>query len=303
MSTRNKDGKPALSIVVATTKPWPEMRGCLESLETQAAATGAEILVMDGDGQGLPEQQHTPAKIRWIRKPGASVFQLRATGMSEARADIVAVTEDHCRVAPDWCQRVLDAHQRHPEAAAIGGVVENGATGSTLDWAQFLVANGPFMRPIKNGVTDCIALQANVSYKRHALPGAFSNAGIMEMLYNQELHQRGELLLADDSLLVYHVQSLGFKGSCAINFHNGRSIAGYRLQIMRLPERWLRLLGCFILPPVMLFRSYIMLAGKKRPIGFALSVTPYLITLLVCHAAGEFVGYITGAGESPKHLR
>ena len=34
---------------------------------------------------------------------------------------MVAITEDHCDVAPDWCEQVLDAHARHPDAVAIAG--------------------------------------------------------------------------------------------------------------------------------------------------------------------------------------
>jgi hypothetical protein len=48
--------RPPLSIVVATTKPWPEVRACLDSLMDQATTVSAEILVADGDGRGLPDE-------------------------------------------------------------------------------------------------------------------------------------------------------------------------------------------------------------------------------------------------------
>ena len=41
---------------------------------------------------------------------------------------VVAVTEYLCTVTHEWCQGVLRAHRNRPETAAIGGVVENGAT-------------------------------------------------------------------------------------------------------------------------------------------------------------------------------
>jgi Glycosyl transferase family 2 len=295
--------RPVLSIIVATTQPWPEIRGCLESLEEQAGKVNAEILIADGNGAGLPADYKTRDGLRYLCNPGASVFQLRAMAMEQARADVVAVTEDHCRVAEDWCKRIITAHVEHPEAAAIGGAVDNGATGTMLDWAQFLVANGPFMAPLKNGITDQIALQANISYKSHALPVSFERDGIMEMLYNKKLTRRGLKMYADGLVKVQHIQSLGFKGSCAINYHNGRSIAGYRVASIPFYERWLRLIGCLVLPPYMLLRTWSTLLEKKRSIGFGLAVTPYLVVLLICHAAGEAVGYVKGAGSSPSKLR
>jgi hypothetical protein len=44
--------------------------------------------------------------VRWISRPGESVFQLRSAGYDACRGEIVAVTEDHCRPAADWIERI-----------------------------------------------------------------------------------------------------------------------------------------------------------------------------------------------------
>ena len=95
-----------LSIVIATTKAWPELEPCLESLHEQAQAVGAEVVVGDGHGQGLPPDvaDRYPG-VRWIKWPGRSVFFLRELAMTEAHGAVVAVTEDHCTVTPGWCGR------------------------------------------------------------------------------------------------------------------------------------------------------------------------------------------------------
>ncbi len=51
-----------LSVVIATTKAWPEIEPCLESLHWQALAMGAEVLVGDGHGQGLPMMSLTATR-------------------------------------------------------------------------------------------------------------------------------------------------------------------------------------------------------------------------------------------------
>ena len=50
--------------------------------------------------------------------PGKSVFQLRLAGYRAARGEVVAVTEDHVYVEPDWIERILAAHSASPSAGA-----------------------------------------------------------------------------------------------------------------------------------------------------------------------------------------
>lgn len=292
-----------LSIVIATTKPWPEIRRCLDSLHRQAQSVGAEVLVADGHGGGLPDDvgDRYPEVI-WIKHPGESVFALRGIATAQARGAIVAVTEDHCEVTPHWCERLIKVHQEHPEAAAIGGAVENGATERLIDWANFFVVFGPFTAPIENGEQEDVSLQANISYKRRILPRVAPRSGMMEMLFNKQLRQQGEKLLADDRLVVYHIQSWGFLGTFAAHFHNGRSIAGFRLQRMARGERILRLAGCFILPPVLLWRTVGPVIRRGRLRRQALISLHLIVLVVICHAVGEFVGYLAGPGESPTRL-
>lgn len=292
-----------LSIVIATTKPWPEIHACLDSLTTQAQAAGAEVIVADGHGDGLPGNvsDRYPEVIA-LTKPGASVFYLRGLAMACARGEIIAVTEDHCRVAPNWCERILKAHHDRPDAAAIGGAVENGATTRLIDWSNFFLVFAPFLLPIKNGDSSRICLQANVSYKRRVVPRDAPQLGLMEMLFNGMLVKQGETLVADDKLVVHHVQSHGFFGTFAAHFHNGRSIAGFRLQCMPWWERIVRLAGTVALPAFLLWSTLRAIWEKRRLWGQALASLPLLIAVVCCHTLGEFTGYIAGPGKSPERL-
>lgn len=293
-----------LSIVVATTQPWPEVRDCLDSLQGQARAVGAEIILADSCGKGLPDEPASSySGITWLKMPGASVFYLRALAMTQAQGEIIAVTEDHCRVDPSWCERIIEAHKDYPDAAAIGGAVENGATERLADWASFFIVNGPSMPPIRNGERTQISLQANVSYKRRVIPKSLPKLGRMEWMFNQALRAKGEKLVADDRILVCHVQSLGFRDTCRIHFDDGRSIAGFRLQHINSLERSIRLAACFIMPPALLLRTLIPICIKKRFFGRLVASLPMLVLLHCCRAAGAFVGFIAGPGDSPQRIR
>lgn len=292
-----------LSIVIATTKAWPEIEPCLESLHKQAQTVGAEVLVGDGHGQGLPpDVAERYPEVRWIKWSGGSVFFLRELAMTKANGAVVAVTEDHCTVTPGWCDRILKAHRDHSEAAAIGGAVENGATARLIDWSNFLIVFGPFTAPIENGTQRAISLQANISYKRRVVPQKMSQLGMMEFLFNRKLREQGEILIADDQLIVSHNQTWGFWGTFAAHFHNGRSIAGFRLQQISWIERFLRLGGCVILPAYLLWTTVGPVIRKRRLLRPALASLPLTALVVTCHAAGEFVGYIFGPGNSPQRL-
>ena len=282
--------------------PWPHIEPCLAALVDEARTVGAEIILADGCGRALPEPITPPyGEVIWLKVPGAGAFRLRSLAIARARAGIIAITEDHCVVRPGWCARILQAHAEHPSAAAIGGAVENVSTRHLLDLAGFFIANAPFMLPLRNGESAQISLQANISYKRIAFETAnVGDRGLMEMLFNQELRRRAETLVADDRIVVDHGQCLDFPTFCALHFHNGRCIAGFRLERIGVFERIVRLGGCAILPPVMLSRTLWTLVKKHRLGARAIASVPLMIVLLSCHAAGESIGYINGPGDSPR---
>lgn len=293
-----------LSVVIATTQPWPEVGPCLNSLQHQVRDVGGEIILADGTARGLPEQPDSlyPGII-WLKAPGASVFYLRALAMSHARGEIVAITEDHCRARPNWCERILEVHRKYPDTSVIGGAVENGATETLMDWASFFIVNGAALSPLRSGEQKQVTLQANVSYKRHVIPKTIPELGRMEWIFNQHLRSHGEKLRADDSIIVEHVQSLGFQGTCMIHFHDSRSIAGFRLQNISTAERMIRLAACLIMPPALMIRTLIPLILKRRHLWIAAACLPALAVLVSFRAAGAFLGFITGPGNSPQQIR
>ncbi len=296
----------ALSIVLATTQPWPAAKLVLDSLYEQAGVVGAEIIVADGCGRGAPPSPQYPA-VCWITMPGASVFQLRARAIAVSRGEIIAVTEDHCRVAPDWCQHILAAHREHPQADMIGGAVENGAGRRLIDWANFLIANDRFLPPLPHGEQAIIAGQANVTYKRRALPIPYPQEGMDEGSFRQTLRARGGKLYNEDRIRVWHVQSLGVWGNCMIHFHDGRTLAGFRrarlsvgLWIVRLCKTLLLPLRVLVNTPRIVLRTAWNKPVYRQP---ALCSLPWLAVVLCFHYTGELVGHLAGPGNSPNHMR
>lgn len=291
---------PPLSVVLVCRDPWPVLRVALDALYAQAVAAGAEIIVAVGTADAVPPDAatHYPG-VAWVEVPDGSVFQLRAAAFARTRGALVALTEDHARVDPGWCAGVLAAHAEHPDAAAVGGVVENASTDTLLDWASFLLANGPAMRPLGATRAEPVSQQANVSYKRRVLPAAYPPEGFMTLTFHDELRRRGERLIADERLVAHHDQALSLRAHSTGHFHNGRSIAGFRLRRLGALGRAAYAAGSVALPAVVLVRTARTVLAKRRNLGVAVASLPWMIWLLLCHTAGELVGYVAGPGRSP----
>jgi hypothetical protein len=294
-------GAPQLSVLLATRQPWPAARASLDRLVDAARAVDAEVVVALGDVRARPAdaEQRYPGVV-WLDAPGASVFALRALALRHARGRLVALTEDHALVAPGWCARVIASHATHPDAAAIGGVVDNGARSTVVDWASFFIANGPFAPPLSASATQ-ISLQANVSYKRSALAGTAGAIGLVQHDVNHRLAAAGGMLVADEQLVVVHDQHLSWREHSAGHFHNGRTIAASRLSRLGR-QRALYVVGALGLPPVMLLRTLRVVLEKRRYTRQLLAGLPAMCWLLVCHAAGELAGYVAGPGGSPERV-
>jgi Glycosyl transferase family 2 len=296
--------RPNASVLIATIQGWPDARIPIDALRDQVARLGAEIVVVDGSGRPPPSVQDVGPDVVWLSKPGESVFQMRGAAYATCRGEIIAVTEDHCAPASDWLDRILAAHARHPEAIAIGGVVENGTTDHLIDWATFMVTQGPFIGPVPYGPADRIAGAATVSYKRAILERLpeHGELGAIELFDTAEMRRPGETLVNDDSIRVRHHQSMGVGGTTASQFHNGRTIAGFRRQHMTSGD-WLRIVGFPVLPLYRTVRTVRIAWGKWVPRSVIVTTLPLMAYLHYAQAAGEVLGYIGGPGSSPRRLR
>lgn len=237
------DRRPPLTIVIGTGEGWPYVRDMLESIRADAEAAEAEIVIADGSSMAAPPSSEIGRAVRWLKLDAPSVFSLYLKALREARGDVVALTEDHAVPRPGWVPAIIRAHAAHPEAAAIGGAIENGSTDSLLDWASYFSTQGQHMGPLGDRVVRMTTNEANVSYKRWALDGLDDNDGLgfMAIMHNRRLAESGAILRDDDRMVVDHMETIGFVGQTSIHFHNGRSIAGFRRRNGMSNEEWLRM--------------------------------------------------------------
>lgn len=296
------DPHPRLSVIVPTRQGWPVIEPGIRALHDQVREVDGELIVLDASGRPAPDLAD---HVRWLAQPrGLSVFQLRQRGYGLANAPVIALTEDHCRVTEGWCRRILDLHAAHPEAVAIGGSVLNGTTANLIDWAAFLVTQVPYVAPLRDGASDRVTGPLNLSLKRRVIERLPSNDGFgtIELFDQAALKGPGDVFWLESDLVVFHDQSLGFRGTSLIEFHNGRSIAGFRRRDMSKGD-WARLLGSPLVITYRVARTLRTSWSKGVPRWVVVAAAPSIAWIQACNAAGEVVGYLTGQGDSPQRLR
>lgn len=293
---------PPLSVVVGTTQPWPEAELVLDSLYGQARRLGAEVVLAVNGASGRPPAGRYP-DLTIVEAPGASVFELRARAVAASHGDVVAMTEDHCRVAPDWCERVIASHAARPEADVIDGAVRNGAD-DPVGWAAFLISNGPFLPPLATRERAIVTGHANVTFKRRALEGA---GDIDDGRCRVALRGAGGRLFTDGAIEVLHVQTFPLPAMCAYIFHGGRTLAGSQRALLS-PGQWVRRLAKVLLLPVRVAVNTPRLpwraARRSRAYWTAAARCPGALALLLAfYYSGELTGHLFGPGDSPLRLR
>ena len=290
---------PDVSVVIASVNGAAHLDRCLDALSRQRGGVRGEVIVTDCRGRSTRELvERTYPEVRLLSfERRLPIPTLRAIGIAQSRADLIAVTEDHCIPPEDWYERIVAAH-RAPYAA-IGGAVENASTARLVDWAVFLCEYSRYVNPVPRGVTDDIPGN-NVTYKRSALPHIqdLLDAGRWEHFLHWRLQEVGERLYSDPSVVVYHRKSFGIGEFLEQRFHYGRSFAGMRFQDGPRWKRALFAIGSPILPPLLLWRIGDRLFARRRHRLIYLKSLPLLGLFMLSWAAGELVGYLTGPGDS-----
>jgi hypothetical protein len=300
---RGSDAPPnTLTVVIPTCHGWPAVQPFLERLRDQVLATGAEVIVADGSGAPAPPAEALWPGLVWLREGGAGVFALRARARQAARNAILAVTEDHCLVAPDWCARILEAYARHPDAVAVKGVVRNGSHERLADRASYFMSQSPNLPPFTGGPEDDVLGVSCATYSRQAI-GRLAP----ELTWPLELHdagqwrKAGETVVADEGMWVEHHQSEPLLDMSLLHFHNARAISGLRRGRMT-PRDWARLALLPVLPLVRAGRTAALCARKRVPWTTLVTLVPLFLWFYLWKAAGEIAGYLTGPGDSAARL-
>jgi GT2 family glycosyltransferase len=125
---------PAASIIFPTRRRRGYLAVALVSVAPQAAAAGAEIIVVEDDPAD-------PATVALAERHGAlhrahgeprGPNAARNTGIAAARGELLCLLDDDVEVWPGWLASLLDAAGRAPDHDVFGGPIRARLEGSRL---------------------------------------------------------------------------------------------------------------------------------------------------------------------------
>src|SRR5580704_13436050 len=120
---------PVWSVVIPTRNRVDRLRSCLGALAAQNYPREKfEVIVVDDGGaqeiEPIERALRDRVEIRVVRQPQTGPAAARNRGVSLARGEFLAFTDDDCTPIPDWLSELERVLRSNPNAL-VGGRVLN----------------------------------------------------------------------------------------------------------------------------------------------------------------------------------
>jgi GT2 family glycosyltransferase len=125
---------PSATVVFPTRARRDYLAVALASVAPQAAAAGAEVIVVEDD----PEHPETRALAaahgaRYVAHGDTrGLNAARNTGIANAKADLIAFLDDDVEVWPGWLDELIEGAREHPAHGVLGGPIRARLEGTNL---------------------------------------------------------------------------------------------------------------------------------------------------------------------------
>ena len=120
---------PVVSVVLCTYNRSHLLAAALDALLHQVVDTPPyEVIVVDNNSADATRQVVEPflasGIVRYAFEPTQGLSHARNHGVSIARADLIAFSDDDVRVTSTWIVSIVQAFAEHPNVDMVGGKVE-----------------------------------------------------------------------------------------------------------------------------------------------------------------------------------
>jgi hypothetical protein len=254
-----------------------------------ASEVDLEMLAQAGGWQIVTIPRFDTAAMGW------------AAGVKRARAPIAVLCEDHSFPEPDWAEALIAEHTQ--EWAAVAPVMHNGNPGTKVSWANFLLCFLDWYRPGHTGRVPA-SPGHNTCYRKSAL-AAYEDS--LEDWFNPEavlhidMQVRGLKILQSNCAATHHV-NISIAGSyLAHSFFGGRLFGASRAALWPTLKSLAYACAFPMVPLIRLKRILMRLnTSQLRKEARLPGALPWIMAGLLCHAAGEAVGYLAGPGGAMR---
>ncbi len=118
------------SVVVPTRNRAKSLRSTLEELLQQDIGEPYEVIVVDNSSTDATAEvvqeftRRTDGVVRYVLEPAVGLSRARNAGITAARGEIVAFTDDDVIPEQGWLGMLVSTYRQHPDAWVVGGRVK-----------------------------------------------------------------------------------------------------------------------------------------------------------------------------------
>jgi Glycosyl transferase family 2 len=287
--------KPAITVVLPTWDTFDALRTTITHLGRQTIADRIELLICAPEPDRFVVDDEALAPLHSTRVLDAgdltATGPARARAIREARADVIAFTEDHCFPDPPWAEALLRAHEE--PHAAIAPAMRNANPETLVSWADLLLGYGRWLAPGRRGLMEMLPGH-NISYKRRVLldyDGDLDRLMEAETVLMWELRSRGHTLLFEPAATTAHTNFSRMAVWLDAQWHLGRVFAATRAAEW---PRAKRAAYAAATPAIPLIRLYHIVRYGSRN-GVSTRTIASTLPVLAIGLAVDFVAQATGA--------
>jgi GT2 family glycosyltransferase len=224
---------PEIAVVVPTRNRPDSLVHSLDALERQTAPS-LEVIVVDDaspDGEAVAAVVARAPRARLVRRETrGGVGVARNTGVDAARARFVCFTDDDCRAAPDWAERLVEPLRAG--ADAVAGTTVNARPDNPFDTALQTIVNFLAERASQGSGRTAYGPGSNLGATAallRTLPfdERYRGAG-EERDWCARVVELGYVLASAPDAVVHHHQELDLRSFWRKNVHYGRGAYTFR---------------------------------------------------------------------------
>ena len=166
---------PLASVVIPTRNRHKAVESCLDALAAQTLPPGSfEVIVVDDGSEPplAPDPTRWAAKfdVKLIRQKNTGPAGARNRGVTEARGEFLAFTDDDCLPTPTWLEKLVAALRENPEAL-VGGSTFNGLKNNLFAETSQLILEMVYDHFNRDSENAYFFASNNMAMRRDALLG------------------------------------------------------------------------------------------------------------------------------------
>lgn len=301
----DRGGRPDLSVVLVSPGGYEGILPTFYDIADQTVADRIELIVTTPCPDDFELEGKSYARLHSLQVVDAGDFKTRgqaaAPGILNARAPVIALTENHAFPTPDWAELILAAHAEPWTGVTPYVEIENPET----LWSRIasFMDYGYWIGQANSGESPAMPWH-NSTYKREPLLALGEELFTLLEPENQlqdRLRAQGHRFFIERRARIRHVGSSTARIAILSALGRGREFAVVRSRNWSPPRRLLYAVSWPLFPLIRLVKLRDQISKYRRHYAVA-PLMPGILLLLGSASFGECLGYLTGMGASEDYL-